>query len=134
MAALLFRGGTLSKGDKVAVEVGIVANDVVQLGCSGDVEEAGCEFDAQGQARPTPSPLRPFVTLSGQLIVMSGLFESERVVAWLATGADVAAVRVRCSATVISPAAPIKLRFRAADALGTHVVPVLRGADCYVVP
>ncbi len=118
--SLVFRGATPARGDHFDIEVTIVPRDAVELSCA-----------TQGAV---PTPLRPFVTTGGLLIVMSGLFESSAVAAWVegAKGTQVR-VKVRCAATLISPAERVSLRFRAADAFGVHTVPVLNARNCEVV-
>lgn len=123
--ALVFRGAVPTRGDHLDVEVTIVPSDATQLSCSSEGSAVLAEL---------PTPPRPFVTTGGQLIVMSGLFESESVVTWLdgARGTD-ARVKVRCAATLRSPSERVSLRFNEADAFGIRPVPVLSARGCELV-
>ena len=125
ISALVFRGGDPAPGDRLDIEVTIVPSDAVDLSCTSESAALLVEL------RTLP---RPFVTTGGQLIVMSGLFESPGVAAWLdASRGTGARVKVRCPATLLSSSERVGLRFKQNDPFGLHAVPVLRASDCEVV-
>lgn len=109
------------------VELGVVPGDAADLACSG----AGCAFDEALQATGVQQPLRPFVLLGGQRVVMSGVFESPKVQAWLSTHPQQGA-KLSCPATLLAQAAQFGVRFRAADGFAKREVAVLKASDCEV--
>ena len=89
LAALLlaFGGGRApSTGDRVPVSLTIIPADEKNLGCSSDAEVAGlrCAFDGDGNPAAVTQPLRPFVTLGRELVLISNLFELDSVKDYLA--------------------------------------------------
>ena len=131
-AALLFALAALTHGhgqtgEPIVVELGVVPLDAVQLACAGP----GCAFDEAQQPTAVQVPLKPFVTLGGQLIVMSGVFESPKVQAWLNTSPQKGA-KLRCPAVVAAPSSQVGVRFRATDPFASREVAVLTARDCEV--
>jgi hypothetical protein len=83
---VFFRGGALRSGQDFDVALTVVPNDAVDLDCDASPGPAGrCAFKDGKRDRSVEHPLRPFVSVGGELMVLSGVFESPKVAAWLAS-------------------------------------------------
>lgn len=90
-----------------SVEVTVIPGDAVNLGCEGTVAELSCAG---------PRPLRPFVTTSGRLVALPGLFEEPAVSQWLQhPKTPDERVRVRCRARSVVLGTTLGVRFSATD-------------------
>lgn len=115
------------------VEVTVVPGDAKALGCAGVVGSRSCAFAADGTAVEVARPLRPFVTTSGRLVVLPGLFEDEGVARWLDHPKSLEErVRVRCEARRVADDLDLPIRFGAAEAFGARRVTVGEISACVV--
>lgn len=79
------RGSIPQAGQATTYSITVVPMDATNLACASDLTMAGrrCAFDGRSQSVTIERPLRPFVTLGRELILLSGVFESSSVAAWL---------------------------------------------------
>lgn len=143
MATLAFsiRGSASQKGDTRTVQFTIVPSDRWNLGCTGFEDgrfrcwSAGADpkgFDT------SPNRLAPFVTTSGELVVMSGVFSHASVLKEVMRRRHLVASEQRfvvtCSARVLSAHARPGVRFSRTAAFHAEEngVQVLETESCRV--
>jgi len=139
-AALLAFGRGHPKGTQGAMSLAItvIPADSVNLDCSSDQRYADihCAFDANGNPLPGAHPLRPYVTVGHELILLSGIFEEPRVSEWLHTAQRVGSgerVTLDCKATMLGTVQHIAVRWQNGAAWGQeHNVPVAKIQACTV--
>jgi hypothetical protein len=81
----LFRGGALAAGDVVKVDISLVPSDAVDLDCDATTrfDDQSCAFANGRRQQDSQGALRPFVSLGGELLTLSGVFTSPAVARWL---------------------------------------------------
>lgn len=131
--------GAPTQPESVRFEVTIVRDDFDNLDCASSTVFDGqrCAFDASEKPVDVPRPLRPFVSTSGELLVMSGAFEAPDVVDWLerTPRRDPRRVTLRCRGTWLGRAARIDARMRREEAFQpARDVPVVLAKQCSVRP
>lgn len=119
VAALLFtfaRGSVPKEGQSTTYTITVVPLDARSLACASNVAMSGrrCSFDAQSQPLGVERPMRPFVTTGRELLLLSGVFESGSVAAWL-DGAhksgDDARVTLDCYARILGTLPEVLVRW-----------------------
>ncbi|HEY5955430.1 MAG TPA: hypothetical protein VIV60_02705 [Polyangiaceae bacterium] len=119
-AILIFffgRGSLPKAGQFTTYVITVVPSDAAGLACASSVVIANqrCAYDDQ-QLQPSrvERPLRPYVTVGRELLLLSGVFESKSVSDWLAqarqTG-DEARVTLTCRARILGPVATTSVRW-----------------------
>ncbi len=126
--------------EAMSFSITVVPADSVNLDCSSN-EQFGaihCAFDAKGRPQPGPNPLRPYVTVNRELLLLSGVFEEPRVGAWLQQARRVgseARVTLNCRGSLLGKLSTIAVRWQAGAGWGNERdVPVAKVRDCQVVP
>jgi hypothetical protein len=140
-AVLAFgRGQPGAMRESMSFSITVIPADAVNLDCSSDARFGSihCGFDAQGKPQPGPNPLRPYVTVNRELLLLSGVFEDPRVASWLQqarrTGSD-ARVTLKCTGSLLGQFERIPVRWQFGAAFGPeHDVPVAKINACEVVP
>lgn len=140
-AVLAFgRGRPGPMREAMAFSITVVPADSVNLDCSSNEQYGSihCGFDAQGRPQPGPNPLRPYVTVNRELLLLSGVFEEPRVNQWLQQarrmGSEVR-VTLNCHGSLLGKVSTIALRWQAGAAWGKERdVPVAKVSECQVVP
>ena len=134
-------GRRAAMGEAISISItSDTANSAINLDCSGD-EHFGtihCAFDAAGKPQPGQKPLRPYVTLGRELILLSGVFEDTSVSGWLLharqTGSQ-ARVTLNCQASLLGKLSKTAVR----SELAPHSAPerdvtVAKVSNCQVAP
>jgi hypothetical protein len=124
----------------MAISITVIPADAVNLDCSSN-EHFGaihCAYDAAGKPQPGQLPLRPYVSVGRELILLSGVFEDPNVGRWLQqarqTGSQ-ARVTVNCQADVLGKVSTIALRWQAGATWSNEAgVPTAKVRDCKVAP
>jgi hypothetical protein len=117
--ALLFtfgRGSIPKAGQSANYTITVVPLDARSLACASDVTMSGrrCSFGAQSQPLGVERPLRPFVTTGRELLLLSGVFESGSVAAWLDAAqksGDEARVSLDCYAKILGTLPEVLVRW-----------------------
>ncbi|MDQ2643616.1 MAG: hypothetical protein M3020_07370 [Myxococcota bacterium] len=139
-ALLLALGGgrAPSKGDRVPVALTIIPADEKNLGCSSSAEVSGlrCAFDGEGKPVAVTHPLRPFVTLGRELVLISNLFELDSVEEFLTRARKKRSnerVTLRCKAELLGTLRDFGVHWQAGEAFEkTKSASVLRASECRV--
>lgn len=136
---LSFGGGHApAQGDRVPVALTIIPADEKNLGCSSSAEVSGlrCAFDAEGRPTTAARPLRPFVTLGRELVLISNLFELDSVKDFLARSRKKRSndrVTLRCKAELKGTLRDFGVHWQAADPFErTKSASVLLASECRV--
>lgn len=129
--------GAPSPSGTLRFDVTIVADDADNLDCASSIVVDGqrCGFDANGKPVEVARPLRPFVSTSGELLLMSGAFESPDVAHWLDSTArrDPQRVTLRCRGTWLGRAPRVDVRMRRALSFSAaRGVPMVAAKQCSV--
>lgn len=141
LSALLlsFGGGHApSKGDRIPVALTIIPADERNLGCSSSAELSGlrCAFDGDGKPVAVALPLRPFVTLGRELVLIANLFELDSVKDFLARARKKRSndrVTLRCKAELEGTLRDFGVHWQAADPFERiKSASVLRASECKV--
>jgi hypothetical protein len=87
-AALIFflgHGSQANPGQPTTYVVTVVPGDALGLACASSVSIGSrrCAYDDRQQASGVERPLRPYVTVGRELVLLSGVFESPQVQEWL---------------------------------------------------
>lgn len=145
LAALLVSAVVLTIGvwprassGSVRFRVGIVPSDIDTLECRGPATKLeGMECGEVGSTAATrPGWLRPYVTLGGELVLLSNVFEQPEVLAWVKQSRrarrNEPAV-LRCKGVAHAHLPSVEVRFRPEDAFRRNAhVPVVRVSHCSV--
>ncbi len=115
---VFFRGSSTSTGDRFRVSLTIVPNDIDDLDC--DLAAAGssaerCAFSAGRRDASVRHPLRPFVSTSGELLILGGVFESPKVAEWVDAARRARSrerVTLDCDVRYLGDLASVGVRFR----------------------
>lgn len=132
------RGQAPRQGDRIPVALTIIPADEKNLGCSSDEQVAGlrCAFDGDGKPVPAVQPLRPFVTLGRELVLISGLFELDSVKDFLARSRKKRSndrVTLRCRAELLGTLRGFGVHWQAGDRFErVETGSVLRAVECRV--
>jgi hypothetical protein len=111
------RGSPPAAGSRVQVVTSFVASDALDLDCDAAALVAGerCAF-SNGQAVPgVIRPLHPFVSWQREVFLLSGVFETPEVAAWLATARaqqSSGRVRVDCEGSALGTTSRVGVRWR----------------------
>jgi hypothetical protein len=117
MALLLFaRTSQPQSGDVVRLAVTVVPRDSTGLACDSNTSIGNLRCThAEGMPVSSPEPpLRPFVTVRRELVLLSGLFESPNVDNWLRSAErrhNNARVTVKCKVVLLPPPGKVGVRF-----------------------
>jgi hypothetical protein len=83
-------------------------------------------------------PLRPYTTMSQEVVLLTGVFEDPTVSKWLeesAKNSDDKRVTVRCDGTLLGRAPSVKVRWAADGSFeGAEDIRIGRVKKCYVTP
>lgn len=85
-AVVMFGRGSLpGPGKATTFVITVVPRDARNLDCalSQSMQGKRCGFDDANQPVTTERPLRPYVTVGHELLLLSGVFESKEVASWL---------------------------------------------------
>jgi hypothetical protein len=110
------RGSMLGKGQSTQYVITVVPSDARSLACAmgPSLGDRRCGYDANLQPTGAPRPLQPFVTTGHELLLLSGVFESSSVAAWLVqaqkSGSDERVV-LECYAKILGAAAQVSVRW-----------------------
>jgi len=132
------RGQAPREGDRIPVALTIIPADERNLGCSSNEEVAGlrCAFDGDGKPVPAVQPLRPFVTLGRELVLISNLFELDSVKGFLARSRKKRSndrVTLRCKAQLLGTLRGFGVHWQAGDRFErVESASVLRAGECRV--
>jgi hypothetical protein len=124
-AAFSWRGGSVTPGARLPFIVTVVPGDADSLDCAADAAVGGhrCGWDDRDLRAEVQHPLRPFVSSSGELLLLGNLFEETNVAAWLRdariTGST-ARVTLDCRGTYLGTFSHVRVRFGAAGAWEPH--------------
>ena len=138
---LLFgRGRSSSLHESMSFSITVVPADALNLDCSSN-EHFGsihCAFDASGKSQAGPNPLKPYVTVNRELLLLSGVFEDPRVSVWLQqsrhTGSD-NRITLNCQASLIGKVSTIAVRWQTGANWGhERDVPVAKIRECQLAP
>ncbi len=77
-------GSPAAAGEPLTVSVTVVPSDARNLACASGavVDGVRCAFDEAERPVSARAPLRPYVTVGRELVLLSGVFEQEAVGAW----------------------------------------------------
>jgi hypothetical protein len=124
----------------MSISITVIPPDAVNLDCSSGVRfgDTQCAFDAAGKPQQVAKPLRPYVTTSRELLLLSGVFEEPNVSTWLQrarqTRSD-ARVTLNCDVTTLGRLRTVVVRWQTGAAWGQEKdVPVAKVKKCQVVP
>lgn len=97
------RGDIPRAGQSTNYAITVVPSDATALACASNLTMSGrrCGYDEQARPVGVEKPLRPFVSIGRELLLLSGVFESSSVAAWLADAqkrGDDARVTLNCYA------------------------------------
>src|SRR5512145_1685851 len=141
IGALLFafgRGSWLGNGHSALYVVTVVPADARSLECASDqvFGPRRCGFDQKQQPVITDRPLRPFVTVGRELLLLSGVFESNSVAVWLSAAqqsGDSSRVTLECRATILGSAPQVFVRWAPNGEFSPeHGVTAANVEDCVV--
>jgi hypothetical protein len=141
IAALLLAFGRGHPGhvsDSMSFAITVVPADSVNLDCSSDQRfgDVHCAYDGEGRPMPGANPLRPYVTVGRELILLSGVFEEPRVSHWLSQARAAGAnerVTLDCKASMLGKLPQVAVRWQIGAAWGKeHEVPVAKIQSCTV--
>lgn len=139
LAALLLafgRGHPSGISQSMTFAITVVPADAVNLDCSSDQRfgDVYCAYDGRGLPAPASNPLRPYVTVGRELILLSGVFEESHVNTWLQgarRGGSNERVRLDCKAMRLGELPNIAVRWQNGAAWGLeHKVPVAKVETC----
>lgn len=119
VSALLFalgRGSLPRAGQATTYAITVVPTDARALECASNavMRDRRCGFNAQLQPLPERRPLRPFVTVGRELLLLSGVFESNSVAAWLEEArknGDETRVTLQCYARILGIMPRVSVRW-----------------------
>lgn len=117
LGLLLFaRGGAPSTGSTYHVALTVVPSDSADLDCA-DASIGGqrCGFSAGRRDPSVQRPLRPFVTTGGELMILSGVFESPSIVEWVTASRRARSnerVTLECEVRALGTVSKVGVRFR----------------------
>jgi len=134
------RGRPAATAESMSISITVIPPDAVNLDCSSGVRfgDTQCAFDAAGKPQQVAKPLRPYVTTSRELLLLSGVFEEPNVSTWLQrarqTRSD-ARVTLNCDVTTLGRLRTVVVRWQTGAAWGQEKdVPVAKVKKCQVVP
>lgn len=122
LASLAFLRGRPSKtSEAFSVATTIVPNDIVDLACDAAraVGRERCAFSGGTRDTKLKQPLRPFVTLEREVILLRGLFESPAVAAQVSAARKARSKEtftLDCRVTFLGVLAEVGVRWREGDA------------------
>jgi hypothetical protein len=137
-ALLLGRGHPNGMRESMVLSITVIPPDASNLDCSGDQRfgDIHCAYDAQGRPLAGTNPLRPYVTIGRELILLSGIFEDPAVNGWLQAARHVGSserVTLECKATTLGKLQTIAVRWQNGAAWGQeHNVPAAKVQGCTV--
>lgn len=119
VGAVLFafgRGSLPGPGTAASYQITVVPEDAHNLECASDVVLGNrrCGFDSASRPVPGERPLRPFVTVGRELLLLSGVFESTSVAAWVAESEknhDDSRVTLECYARTLGVVPRVTVRW-----------------------
>jgi hypothetical protein len=130
----------LASGGVLPISITVIPADAVNLDCSSNAKfgDTKCAFDAQGNPQANAKPLHPYVSVSRELFLLSGVFEDPNVNAWLQrarqTGSN-ARVTLNCQASVLGKLSTVAVRWQSGATWGNERdVPVAAVNGCHVAP
>jgi hypothetical protein len=132
------RGHASGVAESMSFAITVVPADSVNLDCSSDQRfgDVHCGYDSQGRPAPGGKPLRPYVTVGRELVLLSGVFEEPRVNTWLTRARAVGSnerVTLDCKASLLGKLPQIAVRWQIGAAWGKeHDVPVAKIQSCAV--
>ena len=141
VAGLLLAFGRGHKGgvaQSMSFAITVVPADAVNLDCSGEQHfgDVHCAYDGQGRPSPGGNPLRPYVTVGRELILLSGVFEHPPVKNWLDGARRVGSnerVTLDCKAALLGDLPEISVRWQYGAGWGKeHNVLVAKIQTCTV--
>ncbi|HVR61495.1 MAG TPA: hypothetical protein VMU50_06325 [Polyangia bacterium] len=119
LALLLFARGASTGGQPVALATTVVPTDAADLDCDAadGIGQLRCALRNGRRDPGVGRPLRPFVTVQGEPVLLSGVFESPAVARWLAAAQGAAKQRVTldCVATFAGTLEEVGVHWRRAD-------------------
>ena len=125
-------------GDLISTSITVVPSDSRSLDCSGDLQfgSARCNFDAKGRRQSAQNPLRPYMTVRRETIILTGVFENPQVDGWLKRALRTrinARVTINCQATLLGILTSVAVRWKKLDLWRiVRDIPVARVHDCQV--
>jgi hypothetical protein len=143
LAAAIFLGRQpgAAPGALIPVVITVVADDVQNLDCAGSSSSfpfgnETCAFEREGQPLVNGHPLRPFVTVGSELVLLSGVFEEGHVNAWLreaVTRGSATRVTLSCRGRFLGISGEVSVRFlRTATWRQVRNVSAIQIQDCQV--
>ncbi len=132
------RGHPDKVSESMQFAITVVPADSVNLDCSSDQRfgDVQCAYDGHGRPLPGKNPLRPYVTVRQELILLTGVFEELRVSSWLSQARAAGSnerVTLNCKAARLGKVQQIALRWQNGAAWGQeHDVPVAKILACSV--
>ncbi len=127
-------------GSHLYLPVSIIPSDARDLACaSGESFDASrCAFDTAKAPSGADRPLRPFVTTYGQIVALSGVFETPDVSAYLARATkenDNGRVILDCEGILLGTMRTLDVHWQWGAAFDTvENIPVARVRSCAVAP
>lgn len=116
-ALVLFGRGSLpGMGKSTAFLITVVPEDARNLDCAlaQVLDGKRCGFDGSFQPVATQRPLRPYVTVGRELLLLSGVFESKDVAVWLSEAMnkhDSARVTLECRVRMLGNVPQVSVRW-----------------------
>jgi hypothetical protein len=141
LGSLLFafgRGSLPKAGQSTTYAITVIPLDARTLACASDTVLSGrrCGFDGKSQLVPGERPLRPYVTVGRELVLLAGVFESSSVAAWLAAAqrtGDETRVTLNCYARILGTMTEVSVRWAVDGAFQSeHSVMSADIEDCVV--
>jgi hypothetical protein len=113
---LLARSSGTESGDVVRVAVTVVPRDSTSLACDSASPIGGlrCTHAAGKPVSSLAPPLRPYVTVRRELVLLSGVFESPNVKDWLGQAVrqhDGGRVTLNCEVELLPSPGKVGVRF-----------------------
>jgi hypothetical protein len=132
-ALLLFaRSSRPESGDVVSVAVTVVPRDSTGLACDSTASIGGlrCTHAAGKPVSSLAPPLRPYVTVRRELVLLSGVFESPNVKDWLNQAVrqhNSGRVTVVCKVELLPTPGKVGVRFGGRGPFAQQQQPILAG-------
>jgi hypothetical protein len=141
-AALLWSERThpVVVGSRLYLPISIVPSDVRDLDCAApqSFDTSRCAFDSAKVRTGADRPLRPFVTTYGQIVALSGVFETANVSAYLARAKrenDDARVTLDCDGVILGTMPTVGVHWHEGAAFDmVENIPVGRVRSCNLDP
>jgi len=110
------RGSIPREGQATNYTITIVPADARSLACASDVVMSNrrCGFNAHSQPVNNDRPLRPYVTVGREVVMLAGVFESGSVAAWVEAAnksGDESRVTLDCYARILGTMSEVLVRW-----------------------